>query len=93
MDTSTAVVGKWHLGFHYEMPAGTPMDDAMRVARTVPLGSRVIEGPITRGFDRFYGYHHGGEIRTWIENDRVVEHLAELTMKCYRGFVTRVLVI
>ena len=72
----TAVVGKWHLGFHYEMAAGAPMYDAMRVARTVPLGSRVIEGPITRGFDRFYGYHHGGEIRTWIENDRVVEHLA-----------------
>ena len=71
----TAVVGKWHLGFHYEMPAGAPMDDAMRVARTVPLGSRVIEGPISRGFDEFFGYHHGREIRTWIENDRVVEHL------------------
>ena len=72
----TAIVGKWHLGFHYEMPAGKPMDDAMTAARTVPIGSRVIEGPITRGFDEFFGYHHGREIRTWIENDRVVDHLA-----------------
>ena len=71
----TAIVGKWHLGFHYEMPAGNRMDDAARVARTVPVESRVIEGPITRGFDTYHGYHNGGEIRTWIENDRVVEHL------------------
>ena len=71
----TAIVGKWHLGFHYEVPVGTRIDEAIEKAKAAPVGSRVIQGPITRGFDKFYGYHHAREIRTWIENDRVVENL------------------
>jgi len=70
----TACMGKWHLGFKYDMPEGTKVTRPKGKQSAAPIGSRVIEGPITRGFDEFYGFHHAGEMRSWIEQDVVTEN-------------------
>ena len=71
----TACIGKWHLGFHYKMPPGKKSirDKDRQVA--VPVGSKIVGGPITRGFDFFRGFHHAGEMRTWIEQDEVTANI------------------
>ena len=71
----TAVIGKWHLGWSYETEAGNKMPKSARSDRAWPVGSRVIGGPVARGFDSFRGYHNGTEIKTWVERDRVVDNL------------------
>lgn len=71
----TAIVGKWHLGWSYETPAGNKMHSSAKVDRAWPVGSRVIGGPVTRGFGTFHGYHNGTEIKTWVEKDQVVDNL------------------
>ncbi|MFZ9935784.1 MAG: sulfatase-like hydrolase/transferase [Luteolibacter sp.] len=76
----TAIVGKWHLGFHYDLPPGTQIEKPKGEQAGAPVGSRVLEGPITRGFDRFWGYHHAGEMRTWIEQDRVTANISSEEM-------------
>ncbi len=64
----TACIGKWHLGFRYEEKrASHPPNTA-----PAPVGSRIIGGPTTRGFDEFYGFPLSRTMRTLIENDRVV---------------------
>jgi arylsulfatase A-like enzyme len=73
-DYKTACIGKWHLGFRYEMPRGTKITKPKGKQGAVPIGSRVIEGPITCDFDVFYGFHHSGEMRSWIEQDVVAEN-------------------
>lgn len=70
----TAMVGKWHLGFQYRLPKGKKIDKNRVLKNAVPVGTKIIEGPIERGFDRFWGFHHAGEMRTWIEQDRVTEN-------------------
>ena len=66
----TAAFGKWHLGLQYEFPEGETITNS-----AAPVGTLVKNGPITRGFDIFKGYHHAREMRTWIENDKVTENL------------------
>ena len=78
----TAIVGKWHLGFNYEMPKGKQMEsikseypwDTYRV-NAAPVGSKVIEGPTTLGFDHYRGFHHAREMHSWIEQDTVTRHI------------------
>jgi arylsulfatase A-like enzyme len=70
------MVGKWHLGFWYELPEGAGMPAGKkRTTRAAPVGTRVVDGPVARGFDFFRGFHHAGEMRTWIEQDTVTENL------------------
>jgi len=71
---ATAAFGKWHLGFWYELPKGKTIS---RVGgwMAAPIGTKIIDGPTTRGFDVFAGYHHAREIGTWIENDKVVANI------------------
>jgi len=72
----TAMTGKWHLGFWYELPDDTKIEKGKGdLKNAAPVGTRVIDGPITRGFDFFRGFHHAGEMRTWIEQDMVTANL------------------
>lgn len=70
----TACIGKWHLGFRYQMPAATEIDAPKGKQKAAPIGSKVIGGPLTRDFDEFYGFHHAREMRSWIEQDVVTEN-------------------
>ena len=67
---NTACIGKWHLGYWYDDAGKTsqPPRDVKFVPR---VGTRILEGPVTRGFDTFYGFHHARSIHVLVENDRV----------------------
>ena len=66
----TACIGKWHLGIEWEGKPGSQ--------DKVPVGSRLLSGPTQLGFDYFYGFTHARNIGTIIEQDRVVENVAEV---------------
>jgi arylsulfatase A len=80
---ATAAIGKWHLGFGSELPPGAAPVDPKR-GRTfeagLPVGSRILEGPTTRGFDYFWGCSNARTMSGLIENDRVIETLAPAAM-------------
>ena len=66
----TACIGKWHLGMKWDGKPGTE--------KSIPVGSRLLSGPNSAGFDYFYGFTHARNIGTIIEQDRVVENVAEV---------------
>jgi arylsulfatase A-like enzyme len=79
----TAVIGKWHLGFQSERPAGAAKPAAAKRAfggGGLPVGSRIIGGPVTRGFDYFWGCSNARTMSGLIENDRVIEELPPIQM-------------
>lgn len=65
----TACVGKWHLGYTVDQPAKKVKG---RLAGA-PLGARTLDGPITRGFDHFFGFHHARMMESIFEDDRVTQ--------------------
>ncbi|MFM1769642.1 MAG: hypothetical protein RJA22_2171 [Verrucomicrobiota bacterium] len=65
----TACIGKWHLGLTWE--GGRPGTE-----KSVPIGTRLREGPRQLGFDYFCGFTHARNIGTVIEQDTVVTNLA-----------------
>ena len=72
---STAILGKWHLNFLYTDPKTGAKLDKNKVPRGLaPVGSKIPDGPTTRGFDYFHGFHHAADMECVIENDAVVEH-------------------
>ncbi|MBX2852663.1 MAG: arylsulfatase [Phycisphaeraceae bacterium] len=73
----TACIGKWHLGFRYELPVGTKIKSIKALGGTasVPIGSKLLGGPTTRGFDTFMGFHHAREMATWMVGDEVTENI------------------
>ena len=80
---TTAAIGKWHLGFLSERPAGAPVPGAKKGKmgeNGLPVGSRIIGGPTTRGFDYFWGCSNARTMSGLIENDRVIENLPPLQM-------------
>ena len=60
---ATACIGKWHLGLGWGggEHKGPP-----------PVGARFTNGPTQLGFDYFCGYTHAANIRTVLEQDRVI---------------------
>jgi arylsulfatase A-like enzyme len=80
---NTALVGKWHLGYHYEFPEGsnglrnisTEKPYGKFNALAAPVGSKIIGGPVAHGFDEFHGFHHAREMHSWAKNDAVVENI------------------
>ena len=87
---TTAALGKWHLGFTSERPASAvaaaaPAGEATKKKSKMgdaglPVGSRIIGGPITRGFDYFWGCSNARTMSGLIENDRVIENLPPIEM-------------
>ena len=76
----TAIVGKWHLEYQYEF-LSTFENSVLANGRLysqvngAPLGTKIIEGPTTRGFNSFYGFHHSRIMNSFVRNDEVTEQL------------------
>ena len=67
----TAAIGKWHLGFTLE---GKYKDLPGLKLMGAPLGAVTGNGPLTRGFDEFFGYDRLTEAPTsMFEKDRVTQ--------------------
>jgi arylsulfatase A-like enzyme len=85
----TAAIGKWHLGFHSTEPESKDSTRTSNNAKRnkaksgdagLPVGSKIIEGPITRGFDYFWGCSNARTMSGLIENDVVIESLKPIEM-------------
>ena len=74
-----AVLGKWHLGYRYEGVTDTPKNP-QRPKDWPPVGTIILDGPLTRGFDQFYGFHHAGSMHTLIQDDRVIAKIEPIEM-------------
>jgi len=70
---ATAIVGKWHLDFQYLDPK-TREAYSQKKHKTPPVGAKIPDGPIHRGFDYFHGFHHARNMEAVIEDDRVIAH-------------------
>jgi len=88
---ATAALGKWHLGFGSQLPTGAKVPDkkAQKTANGgklepgslgLPVGTHIIDGPISRGFDYFWGCSNARTMSGLIENDRVIENIKPITM-------------
>jgi arylsulfatase A-like enzyme len=67
---TTACIGKWHLGMKWDGKPGSE--------KSVPVGARILTSPNAAGFDYFYGFTHARNIGTIIEQDRVIENVADV---------------
>jgi arylsulfatase A len=73
---ATACIGKWHLGWNWAGPQASTMEEESNILRTKDWDytKPILNGPITRGFDYYFGTHVPNfPPFTFIENDRVVE--------------------
>lgn len=75
----TAIIGKWHLNFEYHDPVSGEAYQK-KDHKTPPVGAKIPDGPLTRGFDFYHGFHHARNMKAVIENDRVIEHDDEINM-------------
>jgi arylsulfatase A-like enzyme len=75
---ATACLGKWHLGFQSELPAGGA--DKKPGQRGLPVGATIVGGPTTRGFDVFWGCSNARTMSSLIDAERVVEFLQPVEM-------------
>lgn len=75
----TAILGKWHLGYLYEGMEKVS-SRSMRGTSWPPVGTRFLGGPVTHGFEYFYGFHHAASMQSLAENDRVIAKIAPIEM-------------
>jgi arylsulfatase A-like enzyme len=77
---ATACIGKWHLGFQSKSPAAKG-DKKKGMGRAgLPVGAEIIGGPVTRGFDLYWGCSNARTMSALIEGDRVIETIEPATM-------------
>lgn len=76
----TAAIGKWHLGYTYDRLSKYVTGGTEDFSAGVPIGTRVVGGPTSRGFDTFFGFHHARAIRSLVEGDRVIEEIEPVQM-------------
>lgn len=76
----TAIIGKWHLNFQYADPESGQLLALGDYKDGPPVGAKLIDGPTTRGFSYFHGFHHSRHMKAVIEDDEVVEHDAAVNM-------------
>jgi arylsulfatase A-like enzyme len=77
---STAIIGKWHLNYNYEVPEDLKDEPRQVKSKTrepsgFPVGTYIPDGPITRGFDAFYGFHHAGSMSSIVRDDMIVKDM------------------
>lgn len=85
---STGAIGKWHLGFGSSRPKRSEEADSpatkVNKGKTgeagLPVGTQIIDGPIARGFDYFWGCSNARTMSGLIENDTVIENIQPITM-------------
>jgi len=79
-----ACIGKWHLGFTVEEEAeGNNRRQDLKDEGSfagAPLGSLTTNGPVTRGFDYFFGFHHSRMMKPLFENERVTRLIEPVDM-------------
>ncbi|MDF7809081.1 arylsulfatase [Pontiellaceae bacterium B12219] len=78
----TSMFGKWHLDFQYQVPEGA---EKLKTKRELwyygaPVGTVIPDGPVSRGFDYYLGFHHSSSMSSVIENDQVIEYLSTINM-------------
>jgi len=79
----TAIIGKWHLNFNYLDPNTNEKlkkETNKRALGLPPIGAKIPDGPISRGFDYFHGFHHARDMKAVIEDDEVILHEDEVNM-------------
>lgn len=73
----TACFGKWHLGFTIEGAGKSGSKEKKAKGEDefmgAPLNAITRDGPLTRGFDEFFGFHHAHTMKSVLENDRVTQ--------------------
>ncbi len=70
---ATAAIGKWHLNFEYLDPkTGKPY--TQKEHKTPPIGAKIPDGPVDRGFDFYHGFHHARNMEAVIDHDEVTAH-------------------
>lgn len=75
----TAVIGKWHLDFLYLDPE-TGEEYRQKDHKNPPVGAKIPDGPVHRGFDYYHGFHHARNMEAVIENDAVIAHDETINM-------------
>ena len=94
---TTACIGKWHLGWDWEFnnaPSAELEHKGKKrkyyLPKDVKLNGRVSGGPLSRGFDYYFG---DGTINfppyAWIENDLFVEIPTEIMLPDVGGLTTK----
>lgn len=77
----TACIGKWHLGFLVEESSEAKAPKSKEMGRAgPPVGSKIVGGPTTRGFDYFLGCSNARTMASLIENDTVTELVEPIDM-------------
>lgn len=72
----TACLGKWHLGFTLDLSTAEAPAAGLRPGKGVfPIAARVVGGPVTRGFDEFWGCSNARTMASLIDGDRLVEQI------------------
>ena len=74
----TAIIGKWHLGFTIE--GADKKGGGNGKGEGAPIGAITRDGPLTRGFDEFFGFHHARMMKSVFENDRVTQKIEPVDM-------------
>lgn len=78
---NTACIGKWHLGMDVPVPEGTklPASDADAQFVDVDWKGTIKNGPLSLGFDYFYGVSASSDVPPYIyvENDKFVGECTE----------------
>lgn len=85
---TTAAMGKWHLGFAVNDSLGNPVDvypNGQRRPSPAPVGSIVPNGPTTRGFDTYLGFHHSASMETVIKDGKVIDNMPTIKMLQFLG--------
>jgi arylsulfatase A-like enzyme len=80
----TACIGKWHLGFNWQVKKGKREGGGNY--KNLDYTKKVKGGPITRGFDYFFGLDAPNRSVAFIENDR---HTQIPSQKPYNSVVAR----